>query len=86
MLWLPALLFAAALGMRRKQLTLRQRQLMVLAILLCGSLATTACSSLSMQTPPGPYTVQVQANGVGSTSVSPNIQPLLVTPLTLTVQ
>jgi hypothetical protein len=86
MLWLPALLFAAALGMRRKQLTLRQQQLMVLAILLCGSLATTACSSLGMATPTGPYTVQVQANGVGSSTASPNIQPLLVTPLTLTVQ
>jgi hypothetical protein len=86
MLWLPALLFAAALGMRRKQLTLRQRQLMVLAILLCGSLATTACSSLGMATPGGSYTVQVQANGIGSTSASPNIQPLLNVPLTLTVQ
>ncbi len=86
LLWLPALLLAGFLGLRRKHLTLRQRQLMVLAVLLCGSLATTACSSLGMATPTGPYTVQVQANGVGSTSASPAIQPLLQTPLTLTVQ
>jgi hypothetical protein len=85
-LWFPALLMAGLLGLRRKQLTPRQRQLMLMAILLCGSLATTACSSLSMQTNPGTYTVQVQANGVGSTSASPNIQPVLVTPLTLTIQ
>jgi hypothetical protein len=85
-LWFPALLLAGLLGLRRKQLTLRQRQLMLMAILLCGSLATTACSSLSMQTNPGTYTVQVQANGVGSTPASPNIQPVLVTPLTLTIQ
>jgi hypothetical protein len=85
-LWFPALLLAGLLGLRRKQLTPRQRQLMLMAILLCGSLATTACSTLSMQTNPGTYTVQVQANGVGSTSASPNIQPVLVTPLTLTIQ
>jgi hypothetical protein len=85
-LWFPALLMAGLLGLRRKQLTPRQRQLMLMAILLCGSLATTACSTLSMQTNPGSYTVQVQANGVGSTSASPNIQPVLVTPLTLTIQ
>jgi hypothetical protein len=60
--------------------------MMVLAILLCGSLATTACSSLSMQTPPGSYTVQVQGNGVGSTSASPSGTVLLNVPLTLTVQ
>jgi hypothetical protein len=86
LLWFPAILLAGLLGLRRKQLTMRQRQLLLLAVLLCGSLATTACSSLGMATPGGSYTVQVQANGVGSTSASPNIQPLLNVPLTLTVQ
>jgi hypothetical protein len=86
LLWFPALLLAGLLGLRRKQLSSRQRQLLLLAVLLCGSLATTACSSLGFATTTGSYTVQVQANGVGSTSASPNIQPVLNTPLTLTVQ
>ena len=84
LLWLPALMLAGLLGLRRKQLTLRGRQLLVLAILLCGSLATTACSSLGMATPTGASTVTVIANGAGSTSASPGTQATTTFTLTVT--
>ena len=79
LLWLPALMLAGWLGIRRKQLPVRGRQMLILAILLCGSLATTACSSLGMATPAGSSTVTVTANGVGTTSTQPT------TTFTLTV-
>ncbi len=84
LLWLPALALAGLLGIRRKQLSVRGQQLLMLAILLCGSLATTACSSLSHATPTGASTVILTANGVGSTSASPSTQPN--TTFSLTVQ
>jgi hypothetical protein len=87
LLWLPSLPLVLLLAWRRKHLTQKSRRLIVMALLLCASLATSACSSSqSYATPDGTYTVQVQANGVGSTSASPNIQPELNVPLTLTVQ
>ncbi len=84
-LWLPAVLLAGFLGLRRKHLTLRGRQLMVFAILLCGMAAVSGCSSLGLATPTGPSTVIVQANGVptpgnGSSAVQPT------TTIALTVQ
>ena len=84
LLWLPALALAGFLGIRRKQLSVRGRQMLMLAILLCGTLATTACSSLSQGTPTGASTVTVTANGVGTTSASPSTQPN--TTFSLTVQ
>jgi hypothetical protein len=83
LLWLPALFLAGLLGFRRKQLSVRARQLTMMALLLCGALATSACGSLGMATPAGTYTVTVTANGVGSTSASPATQP--TTTFTLTV-
>ena len=87
LLWLPVGALAAFLGLRRKQLSIRGRQMMVLGILLCGTMATTACSSLGMATPTGSYTVTVLANGVPNTTASPGspaIQPTATLALTVT--
>ena len=77
LLWLPAMMLAGLLALGRKKLTVRGRQLMVLAVLLCGIMATNGCSSstTSNTTPTGSSTVTVTATGVGATSASPNISP-----------
>jgi hypothetical protein len=85
LLWLPALLLAGILGIRRKQMSLRGRQLLLMAILLCASLATTACGSqITRLTPPGTVNVTVVATGIGSTSASPNIAPTTTLAVTVT--
>ncbi len=86
-LWLPVMLLAGFLGLRRKSLSVRGRQIVVLAILMCGTLATTACSTLGLATPAGTYTVTVTANGVPNTAASPGspaIQPTTTLALTVT--
>jgi hypothetical protein len=84
LLWLPALLLAGFLGIRRKQLSLRGRQWVLMAILLCASLATTACSSFNSSTPAGMTTVTVVANGTGSTAASPSISATATVAVTVT--
>jgi hypothetical protein len=85
LLWLPALLLAGFLGIRRKQISLRGRQLLLMAILLCASLATTACGSqMTNLTPPGTVTATVVATGIGTSSASPSMAPTAALAITVT--
>ena len=74
--WIPALLLAGFLGMFRRRLTVRGRQLMLLAILSCGLVSASGCSNgVHLDTPNSTSTVTIYAAGFGSTSASPNITP-----------
>jgi hypothetical protein len=88
LLWIPALFLAGFLGLRRKQLSLRCRQLMTFAILLCGMMAISGCNdaivSAPIGTPTGTTTFTVVATGNGVTSASPSITA--TTTVSLTVQ
>ncbi len=83
LLWVPAALLAMLLGLRRKQLALRSRQMMLLAVLLCGALAMTACNSFDDPAPSGSTLVTVTANGMGASGASPNEQPVATIDLTI---
>jgi len=86
LLWIPALLLAGFLALRRKQLSKLGRQVLVLAILFCGMMSISGCSggNGSYNTPAGSYTVVITATGVGSTPASPNIAPTATLALTIT--
>jgi hypothetical protein len=73
-LWLPALLLAGFLGLRRKQLSVRGRQLVVFAILLFGMLGATGCGNSGSfpGTATGTTTATVTMVGTGSNAASPN--------------
>jgi len=74
-LWLPALLLAGLLVLRRKQFSARGRQLIVFAILMFGMLAVTGCGSSGgfPGTSTGTTTATVTMVGTGSTAASPNM-------------
>jgi len=83
-LWLPAFLLTGLLVFGRKKLTLRGRQLIALAILFTGMMATSGCGGNTYGTPTGTYTVTLVSQGTGATAASPNITA--TTTLTLQVQ
>jgi hypothetical protein len=85
-LWLPALFMAGVLGLRRKQLSVRGRQLMVFAILFCGMMATSGCGNGSSNpgTSTGTTTATVSVASTGQTAASPNITQTAT--LSVTVQ
>ena len=74
-LWLPALMLAGLLGLRRKQLTVRGRQLIVFAILMLGMMSATGCGSNGSfaGTTLGTSTATITMVGTGATSASPNM-------------
>jgi hypothetical protein len=80
LIWLPAMLLAGLLVAGRKKLTMRGRQLLVLAILLCGTMAVSGCgksfvgSPSGNWTPTGTYNITVVATGSGATPAYPNAQ------------
>ena len=77
LVWIPAMLMAGLLFFGRKRLTLRGRQLMLLAVLFCGMMAVNGCSggndSSKYTTPVGPYTVTLISIGDGATSAMPAV-------------
>jgi hypothetical protein len=84
MLWLPAFVFAALLGFRRRRISASGRHVLALALLLCGATAITGCGSgAGAATPAGTFNIVITANGVGATPAYPNLQP--ATKVTLTV-
>jgi len=87
-LWLPAFLLTGLLVFGRKKLTLRGRQLIALAILFTGMMATSGCgggnSTANYVTPTGTFTVTLVSQGTGATPSSPNVTPTAT--LTLKVQ
>jgi len=74
LLWLPAVMLAGLLALGRKRLTARGRQLMVLAILFCGTMAIGGCGSGG--TVPGSTThlgsVTLTSTGTSGSASSPN--------------
>jgi hypothetical protein len=87
LVWIPAMLMAGLLLVGRKRLTLRGRQLMLLAVLFCGMLAVNGCSGGNdygnLTTPLGSYTVTLVSNGTGATSASPNLTTTATLALTV---
>ena len=78
--WIPSALLGMLLMLGRRQLSLRGRQLVMMLMLLCGALATTACGSggpvtLGGGTPLGLVTITVTGTGTGSTAASPSLSP-----------
>jgi hypothetical protein len=86
LLWIPAIFLAGILGFRRKQLSLRGRQLMVVAILLCGMMTVSGCNgadTFNTTSPTGTTNFVVAASGNGVTSASPNITAVATVALTI---
>lgn len=84
-LWLPALLLGGLVARRRKQIPARARQMMLLAMLVCGGLAMTGCGTTSSPaTPVGSDTVTITATTTGATAASPSTA--LTASLALTIQ
>lgn len=88
LMWIPAMMLAGFLMLRRKQLSMRGRQLMVFGILLFGMLAVSGCAggssvSAGNATPLGNSTVLITASGTGLSSASPNVAPTATIALTV---
>ncbi|HEY4358959.1 MAG TPA: Ig-like domain repeat protein [Acidobacteriaceae bacterium] len=76
-LWIPAMLLGGLFIFRRKQFSVRGRQLLTLAILFCGVMAVSGCGNGNPGTALGTSTVLVTANSVGLAANNPNISPKL---------
>lgn len=82
-LWIPAMLMGGLFAFRRKQFSVRGRQLLMLAILFCGVVAMSGCGSGVGSTPTGSSTVVVTGTGVGLASYNPNVSPTVSVSLTV---
>jgi len=87
LVWIPAMLMAGLLFFGRKRLTLRGRQLMLLAVLFCGMMAVNGCSGgndySKYPTPLGPYTVTLTSIGAGATAAMPAVTATATLALTV---
>ena len=84
-LWIPAGLLAGFVGLRRKQLTARGRQVLMLMVMACSMMAMSGCSDVKPYTPTGNFTLTINAVGTGTAgTLSPN--QTATAPLALTIQ
>ena len=70
-LWIPALLLAGFLGLRRKQLGRGMKQTLALVMILCGAMSLSGCAKVTHYgvqggTPLGTTPVTITATGVGT--------------------
>ena len=83
-LWIPAGLLAGFVGLRRKQLSARGRQVLVLMVMACSLMAMSGCSTDKPYTPTGSFTMTINAVGTGTAGTSsPNVTPTATVALTI---
>ncbi len=68
-LWMVSVLLGGLVTFRRRQIPVRGRQMLMLAVLACGLMAVTGCGGTSA---PTMSTVTVTATTTGSTAASPS--------------